>query len=99
MLGELDGNTKYIITYVDHGETCDGKARILDICDTKDEAIQVIREDIQEWADQRAGQNIEVDFDKMSAKHKEYDNGCEWQYHPVKFGFKIDIDPENKNNG
>ena len=70
---------KYIVTAVDHGETCDGKARILDVCDTKDEALAFVRDDIEHWADERAGEGIEVDFDKMSTRYTDdTDNGCEW---------------------
>lgn len=70
---------KYIVTVVDHGETCDGKARVLEVCNTKDEALAFVRADIEQWADERAGEGIEVDFDRMSA-HYDYDSscGCEW---------------------
>lgn len=71
----------WIVTAVDHGETCDGKARVLAICHSEDEAKAYIRNDMEEWADQRAGEGVEVDFDKMSA-HYDYDSdeGCEWNY-------------------
>lgn len=70
---------KYIVTAVDHGESCDGKARVLEVCDTKEEAKAFVRADIENWADERAGEGVEVDFDKMSA-HYDYDTdeGCEW---------------------
>ena len=69
----------FIVTAVDYGETSDGKARVLDICKTKEEAQAIIRNDMEKWADDRAGEGIEVDFDKMSA-HYDYDtdDGCEW---------------------
>lgn len=72
----------WIATCVDYGETCDGKARVLDICTSREEAAAVVRNDIEKWADDRAGMPIVVDFDKMSAKYdwKTLDNtdGCEW---------------------
>jgi len=74
----------WIATYVDHGDTCDGKARVLDVCKTKEEAQAVVRNDIKHWADERAGMPIVVDFYKMSAKYdwKTLDDadadGCEW---------------------
>lgn len=72
----------WIATCVDYGETCDGKARVLDVCTSKEEAVAVVRNDIEKWADDRAGMPIVVDFDKMSAKYdwKTLDNtdGCEW---------------------
>ena len=73
----------WIATYVDHGETCDGKARILKACATKEEAQNEVRADIEKWADDRAGENIEVDFDKMSASYRDRDEGCEWNIEEV----------------
>ena len=69
----------WIVTAVDNGETCDGKARVLDTCKSKEEAEALVRADIEKWADDRAGEGVEVDFDKMSA-HYDYnsDVGCEW---------------------
>ena len=68
----------WIATYVDRGETCDGKARVLKACATKEEARNEVRADIEKWADDRAGENVEVDFDKMSASYRDRDDGCEW---------------------
>ena len=56
----------WIAVYVDRGETCDGKPRVLKACATKEEARDEVRADIEKWADDRAGENIEVDFDKMN---------------------------------
>lgn len=69
----------WIVTAVDHGETCDGKARTLETCKSKEEAKAFVHADIEKWADDRAGEGIEVDFDKISA-HYDYnsDEGCEW---------------------
>lgn len=77
--------TLWIVTAVDYGETCDGKARVLECCNTKEEAKSYVTSDIQNWADQRAGENIIVDFDKMSAKYKDssIDDGCEWNIEEV----------------
>ena len=72
----------WIATYVDISDTCDGKARVLDICKTKEKAAAVVRADIERWADERAGMPIVVDFDKMSAKYNwetlDDTDGCEW---------------------
>ena len=73
----------WIATYVDHGETCDGKARILKACATKEEARNEVRADIEKWADDRAGENVEIDFDKMSASYRDRDEGCEWNIEEV----------------
>ena len=76
--------TRYIVTAVDHGETCDGKARVLAVLNTKEEATNFVTEDIKEWVDQRAGEGVECDFNKMTA-HYDYnsEDGCEWNIHEV----------------
>ena len=68
----------WIAMYVESGETCDGKPRVLKACATKEEAQNEVRADIEDWADDRAGENVEVDFDKMSASYQDRDEGCEW---------------------
>jgi len=81
----------WIATAVDYGETCDGKARTLDICKTKEEAQAVVRNDIEHWADERAGMPIVVDFDKMSAKYNwetlDDADGCEWNVEEKELNF------------
>lgn len=74
----------WIATYVDSGETCDGKARVLKACATLEEARNEVRADIEKWADLRAGEDVEVDFDKMSASYRDHDEGCEWNVTEVK---------------
>lgn len=82
----------WIVTVVDHGETCDGKARVLSVCSTKDEAKAYVKADIENWADERAGMPIVVDFDKMSAKYdwKTLDDtdGCEWNIEEIEVSWK-----------
>ena len=73
----------WIVTYVDRGETCDGKPRVLKACATKEEARNEVRADIENWADDRAGENVEVDFDKMSASYRDRDEGREWYVEEV----------------
>ena len=74
---------KFIVTAVDVGETCDGKARVLAVCNTREEAKAVVQNDIEAWADEREGEDIEVDFDKMSAYHNYNDDACEWNIEEV----------------
>ena len=68
----------WIAMYVESGETCDGKPRVLKACATKEEAQNEVQADIEDWADDHAGENVEVDFDKMSASYQDRDEGCEW---------------------
>ena len=74
---------KFIVTMVDSGETGDGKARVLAVCNTLEEAKAVVQTDIETWADEREGEDIEVDFDKMSAYHNYNDDACEWNIEEV----------------
>lgn len=74
---------KWIVTAVDYGDNCDGKARVVAICSSKEYAMEYIRNDIEEWADRYAGENIEVDFERMSARFTDSDRGCEWNFHLV----------------
>ena len=68
----------WIAMYADRGETCDGKPRVLKACATKEEARGEVRADIEKWADDRAGENVEVDFDKMSVSDQDRNEECEW---------------------
>ena len=74
----------WIVTVVDYGETCNFKARVLETCKSKEEAKAFVRADIEKWADDHAGESVEVDFDKMSA-YCTYDtnSGCEWNIDEV----------------
>ena len=75
---------RFAVTAVDYGDTCDGKARILFFGKTREEAKSFVDEDIKSWADERAGENIEVNFEKMSASYRENSSaGCEWNIERV----------------
>ena len=76
---------KWIVTAVDHGDSCDGKARVLSVCDNKEEASAYVRADIEHWADERAGVCIQVDFDGMYAVDEDSDTCCEWNIEKVAF--------------
>ena len=90
---------KFLVTAVDFGETCNGKANLIACCDSYDEAVEYVRNDMQDWADQRAGMPIVLDFDKMSAKYDwktlDNDDGCEWNIHEISIdsSFNILVNP------
>ena len=73
----------WIAVYAESGETCDGKPRVLKACATKEEALNEVRAGIENWADDRAGENVEVDFDKTSASYRDRDEGREWNVEEV----------------
>lgn len=78
---------RYVVTAVDTGDTCDGKARVIGTFKTKDEAKNCVTEDIKEWIDQRAGEAVECDFDEMSAHYVDdkwdTNDGCEWNIEEI----------------
>lgn len=76
----------WIVTAVDYGDSCDGKARTLGTFKTYDEAKAYVDEDIRHWGDDtiRCGQNVECDFDKMSAWDNDDDTiRCEWNIEEI----------------
>lgn len=77
----------FISTYVDYMEPCDGKARILGVDQTREEAEARVINDIEHWADSRAGYSVTVDFDKMNAGYTGEDTGCEWNIEEVEVNF------------
>ena len=78
---------KHIVTAVDTSDTSDGKAHVLNVCNSREEAEAYVRADIEKWADDRAGMPIVVDFDKMSAKYDwetlDDADGCEWNIEEI----------------
>lgn len=77
----------WIATCVDSSDTCDGKARVLEVCKSKEDAEAAVKADIEHWADERAGMPIVVDFDKMSAKYNwetlDDVDGCDWNIEEI----------------
>ena len=68
----------FIVTAVDTSETADGKAVVVDVCNTREEAVNVIKNDMESYVDDAAGMELVVDFDKWSAHTEDYSYGCEW---------------------
>jgi hypothetical protein len=74
----------WIATYVDSSDTCDGKPRVLATATSKEEILNEVRADIEQWADDRAGEDIKVDFNKMTANyHGTFTDGCEWNIEEI----------------
>lgn len=83
----------WIVTVVDYGETCDGKARVLEVCKSEEEAKAFVRNDIEDWADRNAEEGVEVDFDKMAGWFDyDTDDRCEWNISPV----TVDVNEEDE---
>ena len=74
----------WIVTAVDYGDSCDGKARVLGAFKNYDEAKNYVDEDIKEWIDMRADEDCECDFNTM-AVWSDCDDSirCEWNIEEV----------------
>lgn len=68
----------FIVTAVDTSDTADGKAVVIDVCKSHEEALAVIKNDMEQYMDDAAGMNLIVDFDRFSAHTEDYNYGCEW---------------------
>ena len=81
-------NKRFIVTAVDHdiNGNCDGKARVLGVFKTREEAKNYVDEDIREWIDEHADEGYVCDFDKMSAWYDYGDSDrCEWNIEEIEF--------------
>ena len=81
------GTTKYVVSIVDHGNTCDGKARVLLIADKLEEAQAYVRNDMEDYIDVATDDNgncpfDKINFDKMSIRNED-GNGCEWNIESI----------------
>jgi len=74
---------KYVVIYTDFGDTCDGFARVLMTCDTKEAAIKEMNEDIQIWKEQNKKRPLTIDKGDCILYGDEQ-NGCQWQILEVK---------------
>ena len=73
----------WIVTAVDHGETYDGKARVLGGFANYDEAKNCVDEDIREWIDNHAEEDITSNCVNMYAWLIGGNDGCEWNIEEI----------------
>ena len=69
---------KFIVTVVDTSDTADGKARVLDVFNTREEALNAVKNDMECYVNDAAGMELVVDFDKWSIHTEDYSYGSEW---------------------
>ena len=75
----------FIVTAVDISETVDGKARVLAVCNTRDEAKNFVKHDMEDFINDAAEMNPVADFEKMSVRTEDDMYGCEWNIEEVDF--------------
>lgn len=69
----------WIVTAVDYGDSCDGKARVLGVFKSYNEARIYVDGDIFDWVERNCENGVKCDFDKM-AVWSDCDDSirCEW---------------------
>ena len=84
---------RYIVTAVvfDVDGHCDGKARVLATCKSKDEAKNFVIEDMREYVDEHANESMVMDKDSMQVFTNVSMNGCEWNIEDVEIDMVINV--------
>ena len=81
----------YILTAVDYGDTCDGKARTIGVFFDRDEAQKVLNADIEDYAAMHPTYT-----EGKLAVTDENGNGCEWNIEEV--DIRIPLTPMQVSN-
>lgn len=81
----------WIATYVETSDTCDGKARVLGVYNSKEECLEEIKSDMLSWREAHKDEGCEIDVNKMCG-HFDYDttDGCEWNVEEVELPIPTD---------
>ena len=76
---------RYVVTAVDFDVDghCDGKARVLAVCKTEDEAKNFTLEDMREYADRHANEGMVLDDERLRVAEDDSMNGCEWNIEDI----------------
>lgn len=69
--------TKYVVTYIEYGDSVDGRPRALGIYDMKEEAEKAIKEDMETYAES-LGMFYEEDWCVWASPEEKWVNGCAW---------------------
>lgn len=72
---------KWAVTAVDTSESADGKARIVGVFGSEEEARAYVRNDMESFVDDSAGMGVVMDEAKSSVHTEDYRYGCEWNVH------------------
>lgn len=70
----------YVVTYIDSGDTADGKSRCGGVFKTKKEAKDYVKDDIHSYSEM----GYEVDYGHMSVP----DAQCEWNIEEIETDIK-----------
>lgn len=86
---------RFIVSAIDYGDSCDGKARILFCSQFEDEAKAYVENDIKDYIDNNSDDDGNccyiADFGKMKITDKDNENnGCEWNIEKISIEISID---------
>lgn len=87
--GKENKMIRFIVTAVDYGDSCDGKARIIFTTNNKDEAKKFVYEDMKLWCKNYQDLDYKCDFDDMSTSYN--NNMCEWNIEEVQIEDALDF--------
>lgn len=78
----------WIVTAVDYGDSCNGKARVIGAFKSFDEAKEYVKQDMQDYIDANGEEDdFDCNFDKMSISLADCDIddifGCEWNIEEI----------------
>jgi len=74
---------RHIVTIANTSESDDGKPKVLDVFEHKEDAEAFVRNDMESFVDDAAGMGLIVDFEKMSAHTDDFRYGREWSIEEV----------------
>ena len=85
--------TRYIVTGIDTGDSCDGRARVLGAFATKEEAKAYVENDIKDTIDEATDDDgfcpWEIDDDFMGYHDSCDQNGCMYNIEAIEI--KVDV--------
>lgn len=73
----------WIVTAVDTSDTADGKARVLKVLASKEDAVAFVKNDMESFIEDANGMDLIVDWDDCSIQTEDGNYGCEWNYEEV----------------
>lgn len=68
---------KYVVTYIEYGDSVDGRARALGVYDSKEDADKAIQEDMATYAETLDDPFID-NWTVWSSEDEIWENGCAW---------------------
>lgn len=68
---------KYVVTYIEYGDSVDGRARALGLYDLKEDAERAIEDDMATYAETLDDPFID-DWAVWSCEKEAWENGCAW---------------------